>query len=253
MVLNKKTFITFITFIITIFIASTEKCDAWEHETCNMIKTKLGVIRVIQGTAGLPADTITFNGKRVFEGQMGYAFLYKSFQTSNYIAVLFGENPGGSGTPVDTLYFLLLRQGSKPSIVTNEDFYSADGIMNIKQKNNDVVFDLGFEEKKRKTAILTSGNVLVQYATVGAIPMKLESCQLLYENSMSECMERKKRNNDCGQAYDGDCHATMTGITVLSSHPGFVSSALSEICTTVCKTGKAITFEQFKKKVCSIK
>jgi hypothetical protein len=250
--LNKKIFIMLITFTISILIVSKDICNAWEHETCDVIKTKFGTVRVIRGIPELPANTLTVNGKEVFQSGGDYAFLYKSFQTSDYIAVLFGENAGGSATPVDTLYFLLLRPNKKPIIVANKDFYSADGIMIIKQKNNDVIFDLGFEGKKRKTAILTSGKVVVRYDTVGILPMELDNCKWLYETSMNECIELK---SDCDNArgYSGDCVATMTGITVLSNHPGFVSSALDDICVTVCKTGKVITFAQFKKRVCSIK
>ncbi|PKN51230.1 MAG: hypothetical protein CVU55_13960 [Deltaproteobacteria bacterium HGW-Deltaproteobacteria-13] len=248
--LNKKIFIMLITFTISILIVSKEICNAWEHETCDVIKTKFGNVRVIRSIPELPANIVTVNGKEVFQSGGDYAFLYKSFRTSNYIAVLFGENAGGSATPVDTLYFLLLRPNKKPIVIRNKDFYSADGTMIIKQKNNDVLFDLGFEEKKKKTAILTSGKIVVRYDMVGVLPMELEDCNWLYENSMNECI---KLRSDCEQArdYSGDCVATMTGITVLSNHPGFASSALDDICVTACKTGTAITFEQFKKRVCS--
>jgi hypothetical protein len=253
---KKRLFLILAAFLIAVLNPFPEICIAWEREACNEIKTSLGRVRVIRHVASLPPNIITVNGKTVFRSKGTYAFLYKSFRTSSYVAVLFGENDGGSATPVDTLYFILLKSNRKPVIVTDKDFYSADGTMKIRQEKDDVFIDLGFEAKKRKTAILRSGEVTVQQTPVDAFPMELKDCQWLYESSFRECTQLRELKLDCeqfGRKYSGGCVAVMTGITALSNHPGFVSSALGDICVTVCKTGEVVPFEQFKKTVCSIK
>lgn len=254
--LNKETLIALITLIFSILTVSIDQCNAWDHKTCDVIKTKLGIVKVIKDEPSLPTATLTVNGRRIFHSKEPYAFLYRSFETNNYIAVLFGENAGGSGTPVDTLYFLLLRSNKKPMIITNKDFYSADGTMGIKQRRNDIVFDLGFEEKKRKTAMLTSGKVVVRYAIAKVRPMKLEDCKQVYEYASAECLQHKELKLDCnkyGRNYMGDSGNSSGFIMGISHHPGFVDSALGNKCVKTCNTGKIVSFKQFKKDVCSIK
>lgn len=220
-------------------------------------QTRFGnvLVVVVRKGSGAP-DTILFNGRNVFESGASYLGFHAKYEIGDKDVLLFGINCGGSACSPDELNFLVLGAESEPKIVTTKDFYSADGTIKPRKEKDRVVIDLGFEKGKKKIAILESGKVVMQYTAIDATPMKLEDCQWLYENSIRECIQLKELKLDCeenGRNYSGGCVATMTGITALSNHPGFVSSALGDICVTACKTGKALTFEQFKRKVCSIK
>jgi hypothetical protein len=255
MMSNRQTFLAVLMFIVSFLIVFTGNCNS-EVDRIYTIKTELGIVQAIPGTTGLPPNTITVNGKKVFQSKEDYAFLYGSFRTPNYTAVLFGENAGGSATPVDTLYFLLLRSNREPTIVANKDFYSADGTMHIQQRKDDVVIDLGFEAKKRKTAVLQAGKIVVRHATVNVSPMKIEDCKQVYEYASGECLQLRDLKFDCehyGRHYMGNSGNSMGFIRGVSNRPGFVDSALGAICVTTCKTGTMVSFEQFKKDVCSIK
>lgn len=231
------------------------------------LATSLGVVEVIRMPVldeyGNPTedlslpDTIAVNEKKVFRSEAFYIGLYKSFELSNGVAILFGINPGGSATPVDSLNFLLLRPNRNPVVISKDNFYSANGSIISRQNHDDVIIDLGYENKMKKSALLRDGEITIQLEPVGLIPMKDDDCRWLHEYTLGECIDAKQKyKQDCrefGKDYSGASVAVMTSITLLSNEPGFVSNALDTICINACNSGKSVDYDQFKKSVCSIK
>jgi hypothetical protein len=153
---------------------------------------------------------------------------------------------------------LILKSGQKPKTLTKENFASSDGTIAPRVIGGDVVIVLGFEDKKNKIARLHGEQLTVEYSTpLPPSPMPDRTCEWLYEASASECIEDTRQFKfECGgiaSGYSGRCGRVMTGITALTNHPGFISSALEHVCLQECKTGTEPALPDFKRDVCSIK
>lgn len=219
-------------------------------------QTRYGNVLIVGKRKGTgTSDTMLFNGQQVFDAQGLHLSFHARFSIKNKDALLFGINCGGSACNPDELSFLII-DADAADVITSKKFYSADGKIAPRKEKDRIIVDLGFEKRKKKTAILQSGKVVIKYMPVAVLPMKGDDCQELYESSSAECLALRELKLDCehyGRDYRGTCGASMGFITAISNHPGFVSSALGSVCVKMCITGKIVPFEEFKKKVCSIK
>lgn len=202
-------------------------------------------------------DVIKVDGKVVFDSAPDpYIRLYDAFQTGRGLAVLFGVNAGGSHTPVDHLYFLLLNSKRRAQIVTDDEFKSPSCRIESRLQNGNVVIDLGFDTKRRKTARLHNRNINIGYEPAPALPMVASDCTWIYENSAEECVEAGRRYRmpceESTRQYKGFGGRVITGMAPLLNHPGFNSAALEKMCFEQCTTGQRVPFNDFKRLACSI-
>jgi hypothetical protein len=221
------------------------------------LKTSLGTVRVVERHRSVPMDqSLTVNGKVVYRSPMGIG-ICSQFRIGDGVAVLFGENQGGNNW-VWELSFLLLRPHRKPAVVTGQGFFSSDATLEARQEGGDVFIDLGFEAKRKKTARLHAGEVIVELNPVtSVVPVSEETCERLHKYSAEDCIAMatwaKGQCQEHGREYSGGSVAVMSDITTLEHHPGFSKEALGEICMRECKSGEIIQYEQFKTRVCSIR
>jgi Tfp pilus assembly protein PilF len=221
--------------------------------------TRFGKVLIVARRKGGPIpDTMLLNGGTVFQSLGMYLHAHATYAMGDTDVVLFGANGGGVGEG-DALHFLIIGAHGTTKVVATKEFYSADYTIMPRQERNAVVVDLGFEEGKKKIAILRAGKLMVQYVPVGVSPVALEDCTWLHEYSTDECIRFKNLKLDCeqyGRGYPSNgagSVAVMDGARALSNQPGFVSSALGDLCVRMCTTSQPVPFEVFKKTVCSIK
>lgn len=136
---------------------STYAADASER-----LETRIGSVSVGEIGPAFMHNALLVDGKRVFIGPSDAILLWRAYQLANTDAVLFSTGCNGSscGEP-DHLYFLILRQGKKPQVISNPDFYSADSEVNPDAipKHLNLSLDLGFERGLKKWAELNASRV----------------------------------------------------------------------------------------------
>lgn len=241
--------------ILLLFIASVvapivSACD--DLKTHEKLKTRLGTVEVVRSVDS--GDTSIAVGTWIFHADDPYIKLYESFNTSDGVAVLFGSNPGGSATPVDHLYFLLLQSNKEPLVVTDENFFSASCSTQLRSQNGSAFINLGLESGKKKTAILRSGKLQITTKSASASTMSAKSCAELYRVTAEDCIESPTptasqcEKND--QDYMGNSVSAMTEITILSNQSGFNAAALAKVCIKQCQTGQAMSWRDFSRSVC---
>lgn len=219
------------------------------------LQTPLGFVQVVRRDV---FDVIKVDGKVVFDSAPEpYIRLYGSFPSGRGFVVLFGVNAGGSHTPVDQLYFLLLNSDRRTQIVTDEDFKSPSCMIASRFQNGNVVIDLGFDAKRRKTARLRGGKINISYEPPpNALPMVASDCIWIYENSSDECIDAGRRFRmpceESARQYRGFSGRVTTGMAPLLNHPGFNSAALEKACFEQCTTGQRLPFDDFKRLACGI-
>ncbi len=243
--------------LLLLFISFFLNCGATSLSLANdKLNTRFGEVNIIE-SPGSPRGAISVDGFVVFDSHAQYVGIYDHVDTARGIVILFGVNPGGSATPASKLYFLLLKAGEKPQVVTAKGFDSYDAAK-ITCKADEILVELPFETKRKKQAKLIGNKVIVEYSqALPPLSMSEEDCKWLHEYSARECIDDTRGyKTDCekyAHDYSGYSIVVMTGITTLSNHPGFIGSALADACLRECKTGTKVSFSEFKKDVCNIK
>lgn len=219
-------------------------------------KTRYGNVLILSDTSVYVRDTIMYNKKILFHKAVSYVQFHSYFFVNNKEIILFSTGCGGSscGLP-DQFYFLIIGADKSVKIISQNDFYNRFGFEPTIQ-GNQIKIDLGYEDKKHKIAVLDRDKLTIKYIPSKKVPIKLESCEYLYEYSSEDCISYKKIGFDCekyGRPYNGSSVVAMSWVTGLSNHPGFDASALNDACVKMCNTGVVVLFEEFKQNVCSIK
>ena len=62
---------------------------------------------------------------------------------------------------------MLVDENSFVDLLIASEFATEDGTFEVKRKGNELLFDLGFKEKKRKTAVYRNGVVYVGADVIG--------------------------------------------------------------------------------------
>lgn len=196
---------------------------------------------------------IKVNGKVIYKSGVGGFNLYGIYKLKDSDAVLLGENCVCSNQDSDHFYLLVLTPNHSPKLITDESFHSSNFTLEPKQLQDTIFVNLGYENGKQKTAEFKSGKLTVHLVAT-ATRMNKVDCEDLYDQSSKNCTRSISIGLECKYADPSDGSAAgMTGIRILSQLPGYNSSAMSSVCRTECETAKPITYEKFKKDVCSIK
>jgi hypothetical protein len=218
--------------------------------TRTKLTTGFGTVTIITPEdSGL--SSVAVNGTPVYTPEQDpQVKLYRHFNTSQGSAILFGSNAGGSSTPQDQLYFLLLQAGRRPRVITDENFYSATCTSRIHTDRNAVVIDLGFESGHKKIATLRNDKLTIISKAATSKALNVRDCSLLYQTAAEECVGDNSSCQDYSTGYLGNSVSSMTTITAISQSPGFNSAALTSACVLQCKAGQAMPFKQFSQSVC---
>ena len=212
------------------------------------IQTRNGVLQV----AGLSGhrDYLMVDGKRVFAGPDDFMELWHDYRVGAADAVLFSTDCSGSGCGQRHFYYLLLRRGSRPAVITSPDFFTADGNFNFSLSQSEVTVELGFEKGLRKWAKLDGHNVLVHHDASDA-RISEDDCARIHRMALDDCSN--KYEGKCGFDLPVGSHSDMGALTNLSNAPGFDKSALGAACHKQCTTGMRPSFEEFSRQVCGFR
>lgn len=88
-------------------------------------KTRFGDLSLVSIDA-MPADTIMFKGKKVFEDPVMHVGILDSFQLIDSDVILVDSNPGGSATPASKMSLLVIKKDGSVQILSHPEFIAAD-------------------------------------------------------------------------------------------------------------------------------
>ena len=120
-----------------------------------------------------------------------------------------------------TYYPLLVRPTQLVDLASPE-FGTADGTFKVTQKGNEIFFDLGFEQRKRKTGIYKDGALQVYSGALNRATLPQKECATVL-NMLADCT----RIVDCSELLE---------LRTILQWPDNVISAHLKICPYLKQT-----------------
>jgi hypothetical protein len=151
--------------------------------------------------------------------------------------------PGGARGMPPEYHVILINKGLFVDLASeNSEFASEDGTFKVTRKGNELLFDLGFKNKKRKTAIYRDGGLYVGVHMVGkpaSVP-KDRCVSILNDVAFCGRYNREKASRDCSQAAIGKnlSMAITRKLYADSNLPFFTEDNFFTVCASICETGK---------------
>ncbi len=114
-----------------------------------------------------------------------------------------------------------------------------------------MVFDLGYDNQRRKRAILEDERLTIQFEKDSATSVSEEVCETAYD-AYGSCAPDFEPKIDCEMLKEDfvASNADMWAVRYASNFPGFNRDGMRSECYAACKSGKLATYEDFRSKVC---
>jgi hypothetical protein len=123
---------------LIILISFVPICSA---ELPEKLSTVAGVLAIEKGKSPPSTDTITLNGKPIFEDGAGYLTFIKQSKIKNTDVILFSYNPGGSGT-WDEYRLMILRPNGQYLVSKRYDVEWTKPELNIEESGDKIIMRL---------------------------------------------------------------------------------------------------------------
>jgi hypothetical protein len=215
-------------------------------ETLVAIPTRYGNITVTRDDSECCVGHIRYGNQQVEIVSAGriYASLEGVYKVNEGDLVVISSPPGARG--LSPRYHVLLVDQDRMIDLAGPDFETS-GTFKATQRGDEVHFDLGFQENKKKSAIYKNGAVTVDLRSPGprATLPKSECATIL--NMAVTCV----RLPECNEAGISDNFA-MAGqryFNSLEQMPVFTIENFYTVCTTVCLT-KSYVAKQARSVLC---
>jgi hypothetical protein len=216
------------------------------------VQTRYGEVSVIRDADDCCKGIISYGAQKIAVASAGslLAGLDGVYQVKEGDVVVLHIASGGSGTGPDPRYVLLVDGNKIADLSDGKDLYnnSWDETFKITQKGDEIYFDLGLENRRKKSAVYRGGTLSVALDAKAITSLPKEDCAALIKD-LSWCVERGRLGNDCND----DAPMGLAGhryFTMLEdSRPFFKESKFLEVCTSVCKT-RSYDVTQSRKLLC---
>jgi hypothetical protein len=149
--------------------------------------------------------------------------------------VVISAPSGASGAPPS--YYVLLVDQDRMIHLGGSDFGTPDGTFKALQRDDEVYFDLGVQEKKKKSAIYKNGSLAVAIRSLGGgvILPKSECAAVL--NMVVTCGRLLACNEEA--IFGGFAMASHRYFRSLEEMPVFTIRKFYDVCTAICTTNIA--------------
>jgi hypothetical protein len=156
------------------------------------------------------------------------------------------SSPSGARGSPPRHYVLLVGQDGMTEL-TGSEFGTSDGTFKATQRDDEVHFDLGFQNRKKKSAIYKNGTITVDVRSPGpeATLPKNECAAVL--NMVVTCVRLPECNER--RIFDNFAMAGQRYFNRLEEMPVFTSRNFYSVCTTVC-TSKSYVAKQARRILC---
>jgi hypothetical protein len=170
------------------------------------------------------------------------------FPTSDGDLVIL-DIPAGRALPYCCLAALLVRNATDLEVISNAAFYSADFTpFRVESGDGSLIFDLGFENKKHKTAIYDHGKLTVTFASSEQkATLSKSDCAYVLE-AVKDCISVKECSTK-EAVSDSLPLSVQRNLAALENKPGFHTEEFSGQCQRICTTGK-YDLREVRKRLC---
>jgi hypothetical protein len=131
--------------------------------------------------------------------------------------------------------------------LTSPDFRTSDGTFKVTHRNDEVHFELGFQNRNKKSAIYKNGTIAVDIRATrpeGTLPKK-ECAAIL--NMVVTCVRLPECSE--GRIFENFAMAGQSYFNRLEEMPVFTSRNSYNVCTTIC-TSKSYVAKQARSMLC---
>src|SRR6266404_1432278 len=216
-------------------------------ETVVAIPTRYGEVTVTRDDTECCVGHIRYGDQLVEIASTGqiYASLEGVYKVKKGDLVVISSPAGARGLP--PRYYVLLVGQDGMADLTGPDLGTSDGTFKATQRDDEVHFDLGFQKRKKKSAIYKNGTVTVDIRSSGleATLPKNECAAIL--NMVATCVRLPECND--GRIFDNFAMAGQRYFDSLEELPVFTSRNFYNVCTTVCTT-KSYVAKQARSILC---
>ena len=216
-------------------------------ETVVAIPTRYGEVTVTRDDTECCVGHIRYGDQLVEIASTGqiYASLEGVYKVKKGDLVVISSPSGARGLP--PRYYVLLVGQDGMADLTGPDLGTSDGTFKATQRDDEVHFDLGFQKRKKKSAIYKNGTVTVDIRSPGpeATLPKNECAAIL--NMVATCVRLPECND--GRIFDNFAMAGQRYFDSLEELPVFTSRNFYNVCTTVCTT-KSYVAKQARSILC---
>lgn len=217
----------------------------------NALQTRFGKLELARSEPEMPPDTLSLDGKPVFQQEAFYLSLHQYIKQNQRDIVLFGSNCGGTACPQNQFYFLLLDKSKDPEIRSEDDFTAYPDDLKLNVDGDRLLLDLGFQAGKHKVATLQGDQLSIQLENVAKSFLGEENCRWLYDEALSACRDYRDTDPTCQDPQASFAGYLMRGVAAVGEHPGFMADAFGRRCKIACESDKTVDYPTFAKEVCS--
>ena len=217
------------------------------NETVAAIPTRYGDVTVTRDDPECCVGHIRYGDQRVEIASTGqiYASLEGVYKVKEGDLVVLSSPSAARGSP--SRYYILLVGQDGMTDLTGADFGTSDGTFKATPRDDEVHFDLGFQNRKKKSAIYKNGTVTMDIRSPepeATLPKK-ECAAIL--NMVVKCVRLPECND--GKIFDTFAMAGQRYFNRLEEMPVFTSRNFYTVCTTVCAS-KSYVAKQARSILC---
>lgn len=226
-------------------------CDPARSTSNQLLKIDTRFGPVVVTMAGDGKGNIVFHDQKKEIASAGEIYPTREglFQTAEGDLVVLSFPTGARGAPPN--YEVLLISASRMVDITDKNFFTADGTFGMRQHGSEIEFDLGWENRKHKTAFYRAGVIYVgsdNNIHVGsdnnakpAPTLAKEDCAYVL-NTLADC--RKSCPEDGFMSL-----AVQRKLVALDEKPVFKSDLFFKMCKDSC-TGRAFSTPDARRQLC---
>jgi hypothetical protein len=212
-------------------------------ETLVAIPTRYGNVTVTRDDSDCCVGYIRYGNQQIEIVSAGriYASLEGVYKVNEGDLVIMSAPPGARGSALG--YHVLLVDQDRMIDLGGPDFKTS-GTFKAVQRGNEIHFDLGFQEKKKKSAIYKNGTVTVDFRSGSPALPKHECAAIL--NMVVTCVRLPECNDE--RIFSGFAMAGQH-FRMLEEMPVFTTQNFYSVCTTICTT-KSYVAKQARSVLC---
>jgi uncharacterized caspase-like protein len=196
------------------------------------VTTRFGSVLVNKVASECCIGQIRHNSMAIPIGSAGeiYASLKGLYQVKEGDLILIESPSGVRGMPPG--YYVLLVNQQGLTNISSGDFFTNDDTFKVTQTNNSIYFDLGLEQRQRKTALYKDGAIKVTLTAVSPrATLPKEECGKIL-NMIASCVEIVGCSHESISAKFA--MAGQRYLNMLENMPVFKTEKFYEICTSTC-------------------
>jgi hypothetical protein len=229
--------------VLTFWLLTAQNAfSAGDERRILTIATRFGEVVVFKDKGDCCSGWIQFGTNKTKVGSAGtlYASNEGVFPMKEGDVVIISIPAGAKGIPPQ--YHVMLVNNNLFADLSSEEFATEDWTFTVTQKGSELLFDLGFKDRKRKTAVYRNGVLYVGADVVGTpATVPKDRCASIL-NDVAECgrISRERIPSDCSQhSIQESLPLSITrNLFADANLPVFKEDNFYAVCASICEIAK---------------